>query len=122
MLSEVDFTYLIAVIVLSLVTYRFTRLLAWDDITEPLREKTTHKQIQVTEELVDDQGKVYRRNIEKRKFPWLVEMYKCPWCFPTYTSILGAVPLYFEFGFTLYCLGAVAIMTIQGMIGSSEVG
>lgn len=89
------------VIYLALAAFRSTRLIGWDEITEPLRELVVRKKQHTS-------GR-YRHGLDK----WL----HCPWCAGAWNAIAwwGAWQLWPHA--TLVLAAPFAISVIVGLIG-----
>ena len=86
-------------LILSLATFRVTRLLIEDFILEPLRDRTIHK--------LDPRNK-FR------------ELFECPWCLGFWLSI-GAVVLFLLFPVvTIWLALPFAISTAVGLIAEKS--
>jgi hypothetical protein len=117
--SEISLTILL---MLGLATFRITRLIVYDKITEPLRRPFFTE----VEEVNDDGSiDIYIRPKDKGIRRWVGELFSCHWCTGIWVSI-GVATLYmfhWPLGeWTLLLFSVAAIGSIVEVIISKLVG
>ncbi len=73
-----------AFLLLAMAAFRVTRLIGWDEITEPLRQRVLTKR---TGGVMDS---VRPRKVKflRERSAWLTKMMQCPWCLGWWVSLV----------------------------------
>lgn len=96
-------------VILALAAFRLVRLIGWDTITRPLRERICA--------LSERDGHEYVGKRQPR--PWLQEWIHCPWCMGAYVT--GAVWISWLVWphFTMGVATLLALMALVGLISKN---